>query len=189
MNTILIVDDDEGLVHFLTRLLVRQGYEVASCCDGATALEFLARQEFGAILLDYKMPGLSGLETLVQIKRAQVKTPAIIMTAFGTTETAIEAMKLGAYDYLLKPFDTEELKRIVADALEINRLMKEVVSLPGGAAEVSPASKDGGTVVERLVREGGVLAPTRRIEDLRFTAVGRDVDVQRLLREVREEGA
>ena len=82
------------------------------------------------ILLDYKMPGLNGLDTLVEIKRAQVKTPVIIMTAYGTTETAIEAMKLGAYDYLLKPFDTEELKRITADALEVNRLMKEVVGLP-----------------------------------------------------------
>lgn len=147
MNTILIVDNDEGLVHFLTRLLVRQGYEVASCGDGATSLAFLARQEFGAILLDYKMPGLNGLETLVEIKRAQVKTPVIIMTAFGTTETAIEAMKLGAYDYLLKPFDTEELKRIVADALEVNRLMKEVVSLPGGAAEVSPTAGDGVKII------------------------------------------
>jgi len=147
MSSILIVDNDEGLVHFLTRLLLRQGYEVASCSDGAAALEILGRQQFDAILMDYKMPGLNGLETLSEIKCVQVKTPVIIMTAFGTTETAIEAMKLGAYDYLLKPFDTEELKRIVADAVEVNRLMKEVVSLPGGAAEVSPAPAAGVRII------------------------------------------
>ena len=137
MGTILIVDNDEGLVHFLTRLLIKQGHEVATAGDGPAALERLAQQSFDLVLLDYKMPGLNGLETLAEIKKAQLKTPVIIMTAYGTTETAIEAMKQGAYDYLLKPFDTEELKRIVADAMEVNRLMKEVVSLPDSVTKVS----------------------------------------------------
>jgi len=137
MERILIVDNDEGLVHFLSRLFDKQGYDAASCTDGHAALERLRQESFDAILLDYKMPGLSGLETLVEIKRLQVKTPVIIMTAFGTTETAIEAMKRGAYDYLLKPFDTEELRRIVADALAVNRLMKEVVSLPQSMARIT----------------------------------------------------
>ncbi len=141
MGTILIVDNDEGLVHFLTRLLVKQGHEVATAGDGPSALERVARESFDLILLDYKMPGLNGLETLTKIKQAQVKTPVIIMTAYGTTETAIEAMKLGAYDYLLKPFDTEELKRIVADAMEVSRLMKEVVSLPDSLTKVSSAAR------------------------------------------------
>lgn len=139
MEKILIVDNDEGLTHFLTRLFVRQGYEVDARADGESALRLLAEAPFDLILLDYMMPGLNGLETLAEIQRAQVKTPVIIMTAHGTTETAIEAMKLGAYDYLLKPFDTEELKRIAADALRVNRLMKEVVSLPGSVTRVSPA--------------------------------------------------
>lgn len=142
MDKILIVDNDEGLIHFLSRLLVRQGYDVASHVDGASALRRLAAESFDAILLDYRMPGLNGLETLVEIKRAQVKTPVIVMTAHGTTETAIEAMKLGAYDYLLKPFDSEELRRIVADALAVNRLMKEVVSLSGTATKISPSQRD-----------------------------------------------
>ena len=141
MGTILIVDNDEGLVHFLTRLLIKQGHEVAAAADGATALARLAAQPFDLVLLDYKMPGLNGLETLAEIKKAQLKTPVIIMTAYGTTETAIEAMKLGAYDYLLKPFDTEELKRIVADAMEVNRLMKEVVSLPDSITKISSAAR------------------------------------------------
>jgi len=139
MDTILIVDNDEGLVHFLTRLFEKLGYTVASCTDGATALKRLAGQPFDAILLDYKMPGLNGLDTLVEIKRMHLRTPVIIMTAYGTTETAIEAMKLGAYDYLLKPFDTEELKRIISDALEVSRMMKEVVGLPDAVTRISPA--------------------------------------------------
>jgi two-component system response regulator AtoC len=140
VGKILIVDNDEGLVHFLTRLLVKQGYEVASCTDGISGLERVKSEAFDLILLDYKMPGLNGLETLVEIKRAQIKTPVIVMTAYGTTETAIEAMKLGAYDYLLKPFDSEGLKRLAADALEVNRLMKEIVSLPSAVTKVLPAA-------------------------------------------------
>jgi DNA-binding NtrC family response regulator len=141
MANILIVDNDEGLLHFLTRLFVRQGHEVASCTDGASALRRLAEESFDTILLDYKMPGLSGLETLSHIKQAHVKTPVVIMTAHGTTETAIEAMKRGAYEYLLKPFDTEELRRIIAEAREVNRLMKEVVSLADTSTRITPVER------------------------------------------------
>ncbi|ABK18941.1 two component, sigma54 specific, transcriptional regulator, Fis family [Syntrophobacter fumaroxidans MPOB] len=130
MDKILIVDDDEGLVHFLTRFFSRKEYEVLSCNSGTAALEAVGREPFDLILLDYKMPGKNGLETLKEIRRLQVKTPIIVMTAYGTMDTAIEAMKLGAYDYLLKPFDRNGLERIARDALEVNRLMKEVVSFP-----------------------------------------------------------
>jgi DNA-binding NtrC family response regulator len=147
MPRILIVDNDEGLLHFLNRLFEKQGYAVVACTDGATGLQRLVAEAFDLILLDYKMPGLNGFETLREIKRTQVKTPVIIMTAYGTTETAIEAMKLGAYDYLLKPFDTEELKRIAADALEVNRLVQEVVSLPSGVTKISPRPSGGMKIV------------------------------------------
>jgi two-component system, NtrC family, response regulator AtoC len=145
MGKLLIVDNDDGLIHFLSRILVKQGYEVTSCNDGSAALDRLASEPFDTVLLDYKMPGLDGLETLVEIKRAHIKTPVIVMTAHGTTETAIEAMKLGAYDYLLKPFDTEELKRIVADAVTVSRLMKEVVSVAGATASAISSAKSSQT--------------------------------------------
>lgn len=147
MASILIVDNDEGLVHFLTRLFAKQGYDVASASDGVAALARLGSDSFDAILMDYKMPGLNGLDTLAEIRQIQLRTPVIIMTAYGTTETAIEAMKRGAYDYLLKPFDTEELKRIVADALEVSRFMKEVVRLPDAVTPVSPALPGGVEIV------------------------------------------
>ncbi len=147
MASILIVDNDEGLVHFLTRLFAKTGYEVASCTDGVSALARLGAESFDAVLLDYKMPGLNGLDTLAEIKQGQVKTPVIVMTAYGTTDTAIEAMKRGAYDYLLKPFDTEELRRIVADAVEVSRLMKEVVKLPESLTPISAQAVSGAQIV------------------------------------------
>lgn len=141
MAKVLIVDNDDGLIHFLSRLFVKQGYQVASSTDGAGALRRLADESFDAVLLDYKMPGLDGLETLVQIKQSHIKTPVIVVTAHGTTETAIQAMKFGAYDYLLKPFDTEDLKKIVADAVEVSRLMQEVVSVAKPGNDVAPVDR------------------------------------------------
>ena len=141
MEKILIIDDDPSLIHFLKRFFSKLGYEISDRGDGTAALNLLEKEQFDLILLDNKMPGLSGLDTLKEIRKSQVKTPVIIMTAYGATETAIEAMKLGAYDYLLKPFDRDELKRIVADALEVNRLMKEVVSFPSALTKVAPDSK------------------------------------------------
>ncbi len=141
MEKILIVDDDEGLVHFLDRFFVKQGYGVHVCNSGQSALDAMANEHFDLILLDYKMPGLNGLDTLREVRRSQIKTPVIIMTAYGTTDTAIETMKLGAYDYLLKPFDRDELQRIAADALEVNRLMKEVVSFTGHICRPSTPPK------------------------------------------------
>ncbi len=162
MSKILIIDNDEGLVHFLSRLFVKQGYEVASRTDGLSGLELLKSESFDLILLDYKMPGLNGLQTLAEIKRAQLKTPVIVMTAYGTTETAIEAMKLGAYDYLLKPFDAEGLKRMTADALEVNRLMKEIVGLPSSVTKVTPTAAE-------LVR---IIGNNRRMQEI-FKLIGR----------------
>ncbi|MBU2578051.1 sigma-54 dependent transcriptional regulator [Patescibacteria group bacterium] len=143
MEKILIIDDDEGLVHFLNRFFSRKGYEVKACTDGLAALDLISRESFDLILLDYKMPELNGLDTLKRIKESGVKTPVIIMTAYGTTETAIEAMKKGAYDYLLKPFDRKDLSRTIFDALIINRQMKEVVTFPQPANRApKSAAKD-----------------------------------------------
>ncbi len=130
MEKILLIDDDEGLTHFLSRFFKRKGYEVTGCASGQAALDAMAGQSFDLIMLDYKMPGMNGLEALKKIKAAQVKTPVILMTAYANTDTAIEAMKRGAYDYLVKPFERQELSRIVSEALVLNRQMKETVNLP-----------------------------------------------------------
>ncbi|MDZ7831417.1 MAG: sigma-54 dependent transcriptional regulator [Desulfobacterales bacterium] len=134
MEKILLIDDDEGLIHFLSRFFERKGYGVTACADGPSAIEKIGAESFDLILLDYKMPELNGLDTLSAIKGVEVKTPVILMTAYGTTELAIEAMKRGAYDYLVKPFERKDLSRIVNEALQVNRQMKEVVRLPAASA-------------------------------------------------------
>ncbi|MBM4287034.1 MAG: sigma-54-dependent Fis family transcriptional regulator [Deltaproteobacteria bacterium] len=165
MEKILLVDDDEGLLHFLQRFFTKQGYSVRSCSSGQAALEIIAGEEFDLILLDYKMPGLNGLDTLKEVRRLQVKTPVIIMTAYGTTDTAIEAMRLGAYDYLLKPFDREELQRLAADALEVNSLMKQEVSFPGHACRPAAA-------VQKTVR---IVGNHRRMQEV-YKLIGQVAD-------------
>jgi len=139
MEKILIIDDDEGLIHFLSRYFKRKGHKVTACLSGREALEKITTDDFDLIMLDYKMPEINGLDTLSEIKSFEVKTPVIIMTAYGTTDLAIETMKRGAYDYLIKPFNRKDLTRIVGEALRANRQMKEVVRLPSAAPSISPA--------------------------------------------------
>jgi DNA-binding NtrC family response regulator len=140
MEKILLIDDDEGLNHFLNRFFRRKGYDVTTCLTGEDAIDKIKAETFDLILLDYKMPGLNGLETLQKVKNTRIKTPVILMTAYGTTDTAIEAMKHGAYDYLSKPFERTELSRIVSEALELNRRMKEVVWIPDTVSPPETAS-------------------------------------------------
>ncbi len=141
MEKILIVDNEEALIHFLRRFFSKMGFQVSACADGSSALNSLAKEQFDLILIDYKMPGLNGLDTLKEIKKLQIKTPIVIMTAFGTMETAIEAMKHGAYDYMLKPFDRKQLSQIATDALQVNRRMKEVISFPDEVNKACFSSK------------------------------------------------
>jgi DNA-binding NtrC family response regulator len=116
---------------------------VTICLSGEHAIRTVGEEGFDLILLDYKMPGMNGLETLTKIREGQVKTPIIIMTAYGNTDTAIEAMKRGAYDYLSKPFERQELSRVVSEALDLNRRMKEIVCLPDSVSTVKAAPPKG----------------------------------------------
>ncbi|OGQ07945.1 MAG: sigma-54-dependent Fis family transcriptional regulator [Deltaproteobacteria bacterium RBG_19FT_COMBO_46_12] len=130
METIVVVDDDLSLCHFLTKPLSQKGYQVIACHNGKQALEIINEQEADLILLDNKLPDRMGLEILKDIKQTRPKMPVIIMTAFGTTDTAIEAMRLGAFDYVLKPFELEEISELVVKGLEANKLMKKAVAIP-----------------------------------------------------------
>ena len=130
MERIVVVDDDLSLCHFLTKPLSQKGYQVITCHNGKQALEIINQQEADLLLLDNKLPDRTGLEILKDIRQTHPKMPVIIMTAFGTTDTAIEAMRLGAFDYLLKPFELEEIFELVAKGLEANKLMKKAVAIP-----------------------------------------------------------
>lgn len=138
MEKILLIDDDEGLLHFLKRFFLRKGFEVTACVNARIAIDAISRQDFNLVMLDYKMPEMSGLDAIKEIKKIDAKTPVILMTAYGTTDLAIEAMKQGAYDYLVKPFDQMDLTRIVGEALAVNRQIKDVVGFP--VSDLSPSS-------------------------------------------------
>jgi two-component system, NtrC family, response regulator AtoC len=130
MERILIVDDDLSLCHFLKKPLSQKGYEVITSHTGGEATEIIHRKEADLILLDNKLPDRTGLDLLKEMKQDHPKMPVIIMTAFGTTDTAIEAMRLGAFDYILKPFELEEIFELVTKGLEANKLMKKAVAIP-----------------------------------------------------------
>jgi two-component system, NtrC family, response regulator PilR len=125
MDRVLIVDDEKGMRDFLSIMLRKEGYAVSQAEAADKAAELLARGEFDLVVSDISMPGESGLAVLRQSKSANPDTPVIMITAYASTESAVEALKLGAYDYIIKPFDVDELKIVVRNALEKRRLENE----------------------------------------------------------------
>jgi len=124
-GTILIVDDDPAVRSVVNRKMTGEGYECVAAADGREALEIAGNQNFDLVLLDIKMPGPSGMEVLPQLIRLRPDTCVVMITAIVDTQTAVEAMKLGAYDYVTKPFNLDDLNIRVAKAIERKRLIKE----------------------------------------------------------------
>jgi two-component system NtrC family response regulator len=125
VDTILIVDDEKNYLLVLEALLSAEGYETMTAQSGNEALRLIDESDLDLILTDMKMPGLSGMDLLVESKKRKPEVPVIMMTAYGTIEMAVEAMKKRAYDYITKPFQNEELKLTVKKALENYRLVRE----------------------------------------------------------------
>ncbi len=126
---ILTVDDDPEMCRLLSDALGGEGFSVLTIGESLEASKVLRREEFDVIITDLKMKGLKGLDLLEEAKKTAPLTPVIIITAFGTIESAIQAMKMGAYDYVTKPFRIDELILTVKKALENRLLKKEVVRL------------------------------------------------------------
>jgi DNA-binding NtrC family response regulator len=125
VKKILIVDDEESFRNHLTRLFVRRGYKVAEVASGNEALALVGQKAFDIVLLDIVLPDLNGVEVLKVLKERAPDTQVIMMTGNATVNTAIASMKLGAYDYLTKPFDLEELTILVERACELSTLRRE----------------------------------------------------------------
>jgi DNA-binding NtrC family response regulator len=142
MASILIVDDKDSLRDMLAKTLSMEGYEVETAADGHDALRLADTRRFDVVLTDLKLPTMDGIEVLSRIKAMDPSQEVIMMTAFGTIETAVHAMKLGAYDFLTKPFDTEHLTLLLNRALESQRLaaenvlLREELSLRLGSTEI-----------------------------------------------------
>ncbi|MBX7231403.1 MAG: sigma-54 dependent transcriptional regulator [Bdellovibrionales bacterium] len=132
---ILVVDDEESIREFLEIMLRKEGYEVTCADDGEMALDFLKKRSFDMIISDMQMPKVSGIELLKEAKTQYPDIVFLLITAFGTTETAVEAMKMGAYDYILKPFKIDEVRLNIANALHSknlefeNRTLKKELNL------------------------------------------------------------
>jgi response regulator RpfG family c-di-GMP phosphodiesterase len=126
---ILVVDDEKVIRDILADFLTEEGYVVHAVEDGAQALEELHHRSYNLVLSDLKMPNLSGLELIQKISEESIPVLTVIMTGFGTVETAIEAMKKGAYDYVLKPFKVDEVIHIVQRGLDRQRLQHENIRL------------------------------------------------------------
>ena len=125
MANILVVDDDKGIREILEIVLTQEGYEVTSIEDGIKALAKCRRQKYDLIITDLKMPKMDGIEFLKAVKEISPESLVILITAFASGETAVKAMQEGAYDYLEKDFDIEDMKSIVQNALEKKGLKKD----------------------------------------------------------------
>lgn len=150
MSTILIIDDDDQLRISFERLLKEEGYQVRTAASGEAGLRLIAEALPDLVVLDVRLPGISGLEAFGRIHQIEPKLPVIVMTAYGTTETAIEATKMGAFDYMIKPFDIPQMLATIGQALEAGRFMRSPVDMdaspdkPRGEAIIgkSPAMQE-----------------------------------------------
>ena len=125
MSRILVVDDEESMRQLLEIALRKEGYRLTLAESGKKATEIFDKSSYDLVISDIKMPDMSGVEVLRHIKETDPTVPVIMITAYASAETAVEALRLGAYDYLTKPFKLEELKANIRNALEKVRLKRE----------------------------------------------------------------
>jgi len=156
---ILLIEDDSGIAEALKKDLQTEGYQVSLAARGDEGNSRAQREDWEVVITDLKMPGLSGLDLVAQLHAAKPKLPIIMMTAFGTTETAIEATKLGAYDYLLKPFDMGEMLDLVARAVGSSRLMSEPIDM-GQICGAQSAIIGSSRAMQAIYKEIGRVAAT-----------------------------
>ena len=123
--TILIVDDDKKLLSVMKNIFTEEGHDVSACSDGLEAIEMCREHKFDLIITDLMMPGANGLEVLKATRKIDPNTIVILVTGFASLETAIEAIREGAYDYITKPFKLEEIKILVNNACDKIRLSHE----------------------------------------------------------------
>ncbi len=159
--TVMVIDDEAGIRESMAILFRREGYRVEAVESGERAVEILDAAPFDLVITDLRLTGMSGVEVLKQVKQASPETEVVVMTAYGTIEGAVEAIKAGAYDYLTKPFQPEELTLVAGRALERKRLAQKVKVLEEtvrsrepfmGVVGTSKAMRDVLRVVDKVAR-------------------------------------
>jgi two-component system response regulator PilR (NtrC family) len=129
MENILIIDDEKSLLDLLSVVLKKEGYRVKTCLAPSKVFDILQNEELDLLICDIKLPQISGMEILKYVRENRPEVPVIMITAYGSLKQAVEALKAGAIDYILKPFDVDELKIIIAQELEKRRLKEENILL------------------------------------------------------------
>jgi len=162
MERILVVDDDRGMQDVLDIMLSRAGYKVATADDGAAALDIIGKKKFDLVITDLKMPRVDGIDLLKGIKETAPGTAVILLTAFASGETALAAMREGAYDYVEKNFNVEDLLAIVRDALEKREVARKENPLP---LQQGDDDRYFGTMVGRSKEMQKVYALIRKVAD------------------------
>ncbi|MFN8730460.1 MAG: sigma-54-dependent transcriptional regulator [Planctomyces sp.] len=167
MSLVLVVDDKEMLRDSVGQTLSRHGLEVQTADSASAALELIAARRPDCVVTDLKMPGMTGIELLERIRTIDEDLPVVLMTAFGTVETAVKAVKMGAFDYITKPFEGDELIISVKRAIEHIRVLRENALLKaGGNVSVAPAQRPAGASslfgIERLI---GSSPAMRRVKE------------------------
>ncbi len=176
---ILVIDDDEIALDVVVSLLNKEGFTVRSARDGLEGIRALRTEDFDLVITDLKMPGADGIEVLKEAKKLKDNILVVIITAYGTLENALEAIKLGAYDYITKPFKLQELLILVENAMKRHELLRENEEL---RQHLRSTYRD----MEMLKSIGRVTEPTlrvnilERIARLRELGVLDDADVEML---------
>lgn len=155
---ILLIEDDTSLADNLQEVLQDDGFKVTICARGDEGLRRANTDDYDVVLTDLRLPGMGGLDLVRQLHDTQPRLPVVLMTAHGTIETAIEATKLGAYDYLQKPFEMPELISVLQRASEAGRLMREPVTLPDAQIESRSALVGTSHALQNVCKEIGRVA-------------------------------
>src|SRR3989454_3291938 len=160
MRRVLIADDEESIRHVLTELLEERGYEVRAVTDGEDAMRELFARDYDALVTDVRMPKMNGLDLVREAQSASPETTIIVMSAYGSHDLAIEAMKAGAYDYLGKPFRPDEVLLVLRKAEERERLRRENLRLRQEMSRRAPQLVAEGPGMKEVLRVVRKVAPT-----------------------------
>ena len=161
MANILIIDDDPQLRQSFERLLSSEGHIVMTAPTGEAGLDVVREKELNLVITDVRLPGMDGLEAFRRMREIEPKLPVIVMTAYGTTQIAIEATKMGAFDYVLKPFDIPAILDLIDQALEAGRIMRSPVKVDGIMEEASSEALIGRSpTMQELYKAIGRASPT-----------------------------
>ena len=147
-NSVLIIDDDIKLCHVLSIVINKAGYTTYTANDGRAGIEMFHKESPAVVVLDLRMSGMDGIEVLKQIKKISSETPVIIITAYSRVQSAVEAIKLGAYDYLSKPFDNDEIVITVQRAIRERAMQQEIHALKTQLNHAMPLFEQMGTAMQ-----------------------------------------